>query len=732
MRLLKVASWSQTIASAVMYLLMSAALICLAQAMYASCDWQYHINVANELVSIIASGNHLPPPMRVTGGRFLPLTYFDYNIFLNGCGDSPKLFYIFSIVKFFSTALFMLILLKQLRRTAKLERISEFILGLLAPVIILSFFVLPAVSTVAFNNIVFSEPTIITLLALFYLSFWNIYGAGGRFFAGITIFTVIWLVFLKEISFIPLVVVAVGHILLYWRSSLFRQKFVYITILVITGIFFFLYWWFVGRHTTNSYHSESALSFIEIFKSAFLIKPEVFLALTAFAVLRLSLITRKLFKKRKFSRIEILADCSFAGGVLWILSYAFLGLIRDYYITPSYLPLCISLYAYAIALQQSKINRASRICGCLILLFPVIYYGLNNYFPSVRRASAISLTREIRMDTIRTIVNSNYDAKYVLIPPYVKRDNYNSWMLNRHVFARLHHFGNIVNFANAKHIDWGGYPVKNSESILDPVWTPFIREPELRQEKDFVFASTEQIALESMRHFTTQPIYLISPASVNKLTLNFYGTKGIVDKIINNATDRQKRLLYPQLLFDTTVPHVKIHNASGMRFNGNNFIMGKDLELPNGVSGNFGFEILLKCSPKSDYPNTLGNNYSASYPAMPFSSSNFALQQFSKNLLRILHRKDKDSKWQMQDIRIPKNEWFTIQYIQNSGTTRVLINDIVVLVKPGILEMSWNTPAKVSIGKGWQKRFWTGEISYIKFFNTRTGKVFWQWIGKQH
>lgn len=301
--------------------------------------------------------------------RFFPLAFQEFNLLI-GAGNAPHLYYVIQLTKHLVTVLALVLTMRAVLRSHLAGRTPDLrdptkpsartLAGFGAAILVVVFLLQPR-NHLVWGCIIYPESMQMVWLALFVLFGYRGARSGGVVnYAAAVLFGSLSLYY-KEPAFAMLLPVALLPLAVRFRS-LTRAQRVYsvsllLSVLLWAGLFYHLVY---SRHTGANYASRYAntTNVLEALGRLVLDPTTVYLPMTVLAAYRAVAIGRTMWKGRSYSMgmEQLFVDSLLFGGVLYIVAFAFLGLVDLRFLPPVNVFFVVVCFYYGFKL----IDRAWR------------------------------------------------------------------------------------------------------------------------------------------------------------------------------------------------------------------------------------------------------------------------------------------------------------------------------------------------------------------------------------
>ena len=349
------------------------------------------------------SGKRISPPINQANGRFFPLAFQEFNIFIP-FGNAPYVYYSWVALKFCVMTILIIrsyclvITLAHLEHV-EMDRERERKIDLSIAYMLLICFLLSPMLFFVFSDIIFPEQSLIVLLVIFLVYYIKavLYGNTVSFFLAF-IFATLSLYFKEPVAGMFMVFSTVH--LLKWKYFTSKENLFHILLIISCLIFFVLYHFMVHRHTTQYYNEGRAFG-----NSIFIICLSIFYNHKFFYFLAPFAIYHAIKYCKGTRKGVIIANALLLSSVSYIAAYALLNLYEGYYFVPIYIFAFPGMLYFALLYKSSSFIGKTKAIFYLIVITGIFMTSTN-------------LSESI---TLNQLARKNDDAKVNILEKYIEK-----------------------------------------------------------------------------------------------------------------------------------------------------------------------------------------------------------------------------------------------------------------------------------------------------------------------
>lgn len=351
-------------------------------------NWTFGDDV--EWLATTAIGKVEPMTYHMTGGRFVPLAHYDFNILtLFEYGQTPLAHYTWVAISFFVFAFFWL-------KASKLLPQFNTPYPLTILLSILFFLIICLNISTVFLNIIYPERLLIVLLTIFLYNYLSAIKTGSTFKYITAFICVIYASYMKEPVSGAFTVLAITNLLAYKNLST-KEKIFYGGIILNFIIYMILYYLLVYSHTDHFYNQgRVSIPYLDMIIGIISGNILLFILMLLLLIRVIYIICFKDFKHIVFDGLLFMA-------VSYTCAYMILKLNQSYYFIPT---LFIGLFVlFYWSIQSFKVLKPSQI----ILPYLCILYILINYSSCWRTYKINQLSKSTFMP-LMVQISSDYNT----------------------------------------------------------------------------------------------------------------------------------------------------------------------------------------------------------------------------------------------------------------------------------------------------------------------------------
>jgi hypothetical protein len=317
----------------------------------------------HEYITTTAVNKYVPFRSYITGGRFVPLGHFHYNIplfifrLLGISSGLPTEVHFILIALFHSLSIICLFSL-----FSRIEPVKGHFHPVFSVFFACAFVLLSRAFCGIFMSLIYPETQGIMLFSVFMLMYYRALETDKKRYYIAAFLAAVYNSYCKEPMFGTFLVIAFSNLLFRYKNQSKREKIFYAA-LVANGILFIVMYYLISFKNTAGFYNEGRVYIRGLqFIASILGKTPLLIAMIFFGLYRFCAVVMKK------DRDHLYYDSLLFAGIAYTFAYMILHLNGDYYFLPSIILFLPSLVYWTKYLYQTKKHYALSIFGFIMII----------------------------------------------------------------------------------------------------------------------------------------------------------------------------------------------------------------------------------------------------------------------------------------------------------------------------------------------------------------------------